>query len=132
MSITVANVGGTMTGGSSVVLAFGGNTNGLKASYTAPTHDRLNPRTVDFLMTPARTTSSDPGVARAAMKIVLGNREVSEGCCGVQQGSVIFDVSSRWSLNQPDTLVDEGRDLLRAALFTAAFWDALKKGILPQ
>lgn len=126
----LANVGGTMTGGSTVALTLSGITPN-KASFTAPSHTRLSPRTVDVFFTPSETTAKDPGVARAGMKIYFADRTVEEGCCTVAAGSVIFDVSARWSLNQPETLVDDALEYLQSATFAAAFKDALVKGILP-
>jgi hypothetical protein len=126
----LANVGGTMTGGSTVALTMSGMF-ANKVSYTTPTHTRLEPRTVDFFLTPSETTAKDPGVARAGLKIYFADRLQEEGCCTVAAGSVIVDVGIRWSLNQPDTLVDEALDYLQSAAFSAALSDAIKKGILP-
>lgn len=132
MSLTVANVGGTLTGGASVNLAFAGMVNAQKASFVLPTHTRLSGRQVDVLSTPAATTAKDPGVARGGLKITMSDRQTEEGCCTVSQGSVIIDVGVRWSLNQPEALVDEAIENLRALVFTQAFMDSVKKGILPQ
>lgn len=132
MSITVANVGGTMTGGASVNLAFAGSPVSGKVDFVAPTHSRLSPREVSFTSSKAATTPTDPGVARAGLKVSFGDREPVEGCCTVQQGNVIIDVGVRWSLNQPEALADEAIDMVQALVFTSAFMDAVKKGILPQ
>lgn len=132
MTVTVANVGGTMTGGSDVVLRYGGNPLAGKASFTTPDHTRLTPRTVDFLTAAAVTTPKDPGVARGGFKITYGNRVSSAECCDVQQGVVIIDVGVRWHLNQPESLVDGGLSLLKSLTFNAAFIDAIKKGTLPS
>jgi hypothetical protein len=132
MAVTVANVGGTMTGGSNVVLTHQSNPLAGKASFYTPDNTRLTPRTVDFLTSPAATTSKDPGVARGGLKITMGDRTTEEGCCTVQQGNVIIDVGVRWSLNQPEALVDDGIELLQALVFSTAFIDAVKKGNLPS
>jgi hypothetical protein len=131
MTLSVANVGGTLTGGSTVNLAFAGIVNAQKASFVAPTHTRLAGRQVDVLSTPAVTTAKEPGVARGGLKITFSDRQTEEGCCTVQQGSVIIDVGVRWSLNQPEALVDDAIEYLQALVFNAAFTDAVKKGILP-
>lgn len=131
MTITVANVGGTMTGGASVVLTAQANPAIGKASFITPLHTRLKPHVVDILVTQAVTTPKDPGVGRGGFKITIGDRTTEEGCCTVQQGSVIIDVGVRWPLNQPEALVDEALALLRALPFNTAFTDAVKKGILP-
>lgn len=132
MTVTVANVGGSMTGGSSVALTYQGNPQVGKATFSHPNNTRLTPRVVDFLVTPAVTTSKDPGVGRGGLKITFGDRQTEEGCCNVQQGSVIIDVGVRWALNQPESLVDDAIALLRAVLFNTAFTDAVKKGTLPS
>lgn len=128
--MNVANVGGTMTGGTTLALTLIGLTGG-KASFATPTHSRLEPETVDFLVTPAVTNKTDPGVARSGLKISLANRLETEGCCGVQAGTVIIDVGLRWPLSQPESIVDTAIDLLQSLVFNTAFVDALKKGTLP-
>lgn len=132
MSLTLANVGGTITGGSSVNLTFAGNANGQKASFVTPTHGRLATRQIDFLTTPAKTTPSDSGVARGGLKIVLSDRQTSAECCTVQSGTVIIDVGVRWSLNQPESLVDDAVKYLQALVFSPGFSQSIKLGILPQ
>lgn len=132
MSVTVANVGGTATGGSTVVLTYQGNPLINKATFSTPDDSRLTPRKVDFLVTQATTTAKDPGVGRGGFKITYGDRTTEEGCCGVQQGSVIIDLGVRWALNQPESLVDEAIDMLQGLVFNTAFIDAVKKGVLPS
>lgn len=131
MTQVVNNVGGTLTGGDSVNLTFIGLTGG-KASFVSPDHTRLAGRQVDVLASPAKTTAADPGVARGGLKITFSDRQTSEGCCTVTQGSVIIDVGVRWPLSQPEALVDEAIEYLQALVFTQSFIDAVKKGILPS
>jgi hypothetical protein len=132
MSLTVANVGGTLTGGASVVLSSAGVTGSGKSSFTMPDHTRLTPRVVDFYVTPVKSSKSDPGVARSGLKISLGDHEVVEGCCTNKQGSIIIDVGLRWSLEQPDTLIDTAIELLQAlATADGVLADTLRKGALP-
>lgn len=132
MSFSVNNVGGTLTGGSTVPLTFAGSLNGTKSSFVTPAHARLAGRQIDVLTSPAKTTASDPGVARGGMKITFSDRTAEAGCCTIQQGSVIIDVGVRWHLNQPEALVDDAIDYLQALVFSAEFINAVKKGILPQ
>lgn len=132
MSLTLDNVGGTLTSGTSVNLTFAGNANGLKASFITPNHGRLTTRQIDFLTSPAKTTPADPGVARAGLKITFGDRTSDGDCCTVKAGSVIIDLGVRWSLNQPDTLVDDAVEYLQALVFSPSFTSAIKQGILPQ
>lgn len=127
----ITNVGGTLTGGSTVALASSGMSSQGKASYATPDHTRVEPRTVDFLVKQATTTANSPGVARSGIKIAFANRLEVEGCCDVKAGTVIIDVDVRWPLSQPETLVDDALSYLRALVHTTAFSDAVKKGILP-
>lgn len=129
--MNLLNFGGTMTGGSTVALTPAGLSAGGKASYTTPTHTRLEPELVDFLVTPAKTSASEPGVARAGLKVSLANRETAEGCCDVKSGTVIIDVSVRWPLSQPESVVDAAIDYVQALVHSTSFVDAVKKGVLP-
>jgi hypothetical protein len=129
--MNLLNKGGTLTGGATVVLTPAGLYAGGKASYTTPNHTRLEPETIDFLVTPATTTKTDPGVARSGLKIAFANRVTEAGCCGAQAGTVIFDIGMRWPLSQPSTVVDDAIQYLQALVFSTAFVDALKKGVLP-
>lgn len=131
MSVSVTT-GATLSGGSTVVLSYAGNPVFGKASYTTSDHSRLAPRTVEFLQSPAKTTQSDPGVARGGLKIAFGDRQTTEGCCTVNQGTVIIDVGVRWPLNQPESLVDAAIELLRGLVYTPEFVQAVKNGILPS
>jgi hypothetical protein len=129
--MNLLNKGGTMTGGATVVLTPAGLYAGGKASYTTPDHTRLEPQVIDFLVTQAVAKGTDPGVARSGLKIAFANREQAEGCCTVQPGTVIIDVGLRWPLAQPEAVVDGAIAYLQALVFSTAFVDALKKGVLP-
>lgn len=128
--MNLSNWGGTMTGGATKALTLI-SLNAGGAAFATPDHTRLEPETVTFYAQPAKSTASDPGVARAGMKISLAQREAAEGCCTIQAGSVIVDVGIRWSLNQPETLVDDALKYLQSAAFTSALADAVKKGTIP-
>lgn len=130
--MNLANVGGTMTGGSTVALTGAGSNAGTKVSFTTPAHTRLAPRQVDFLITPTAVKGgADPGVARSGLRIYFADRTTESGCCDPKVGSVIADVNLRWSLNQPESLVDEAIQYLQALVFNADFINGLKKGTLP-
>jgi hypothetical protein len=129
--MNLANVGGSMTGGSTVVLTPAGLSANGKASYTTPSHTRLAPRTVDFLVTPTKISGVDPGTARSALRVYFADRTVAEGCCDTKVGSVIIEVSCKWSLNQPESLVDSAIDYLQSLVFDPAFVAGLKSGTLP-
>ena len=129
--MNLANVGGSMTGGATVVLTPSGLSAGGKASYTTPNHTRLEPQVIDFLVKQATTTKDDPGVARSGLKIALASRSTEEGCCGVTAGTIIFELSCRWPLGQPEALVDSAFDYMQALLFNQSTIDGLKLGTLP-
>ena len=128
--MNLANLSGTMTGGSTVVLTPAGLSAGGKASYTNPDHTRLEPRVIDFFVTEAKGQGTDPGVARAGIKISFASRTTEEGCCTTAPGTVIIDLGVRWPLSQPQSVVDGAIDYLQSLVFNAAFTDAVK-GILP-
>lgn len=130
MSVVV-KVGATLTGGTDKTLSFSGMPLAGKSSFVAPGSTRLAPRTVDFLTNVPVTTKTDAGVARGGLKVTFSDRLVEEGCCTVQAGSVIIDVGVRWSLNQPESLVDEAIQYLQGLVFTQAFIDSVKKGVVP-
>lgn len=132
MSLVVANFGGTLTGGANQTLSSGGIPTPGKSVFFTPAHTRLAVREVDFLSTPAKTTATDPGVARGGLKITFGDRQSVEGCCTVNAGNVIIDVGVRWSLNQPESLVDAAIAELQALVFTPAFIASVKTGVLPS
>lgn len=128
MNVTI---GATLTGGATAVLAPAGIMPG-KSIFTAPTHSRLEPRTVEFTSAAPTASAKDPGVARSGMKITLADRQVEEGCCTVATGLVAIDLGFRWHLNQPVELVDDAIALLQGLVFNTAFIAALKDGSLPS
>lgn len=124
-------VGATLTGGSDVTLSPAGNQPG-RSSYTAPGHSRLEPETLDFFIkNPTSKNPAAPGTATTGVKISFASREVEEGCCTVKSGAVVADVGIRWDLSQPATVVDDVIAYIRGVVYTTAFEDAVKKGILP-
>jgi hypothetical protein len=133
MTQSLLNVGGTLTGGTTVALQNAGqNSSTGKSVFYTPAHTRLAAREVDFYVGTAKTTNTDPGVARAGTRIMFANRDSVAGCCTAQSGSVIIDINARWSLNQPDTLVDEAIDYASSLINSPQFLEAIKKGFLPQ
>lgn len=132
--MNVANVGGSLTGGSTVALAFGGITAAgkfSKATFVHPDHTRLEPRMVHITATAPTVSKDDPGVARGTLQIAFANRVEAEGCCDVKAGTVIVDVGLRWPLSQPESLVDDVWALLAPLFSTAAVKTALVDGVLP-
>lgn len=124
-------VGATLTGGSTIVLAPAGFQPG-KSAFVSPNHDRLVPETIEFTSTQPAPSAKDPGIARTGVKISFASRVEEEGCCTVKSGAVILDLGVRWSLSQPETVVDAVLGLFRGLVFTTEFNDAVKKGILPS
>lgn len=128
MNVTI---GATLTGGSVVALSPAGVAPG-KSTFVSPDHTRLTPETVEFTTAPGTPQNTDPGVARSGLKISFASREMEEGCCTVKAGAVIVDVNFRWNLNQPGTVADDVIAYLKGLVYTTAFSDAMKKGILPS
>lgn len=131
MTVSVSNVGGTLTGGETVNLAYSGNPGAGHTQFLWPESARLSPRIVDFYTTAPKTSQTDAGVARGGLKVAFSDRQVSEGCCAVQAGSVIFDANVRWHLNQPETLVADVREAVTALIASDLFWDTLTVGAVP-
>lgn len=127
----VVKLGATLTGGTDTTLTPAGLSASGKMSFVAPDSSQLEPRRIDLMVTPPTTTKTDPGVARSGLKLSYASRTSEEGCCTVQQGSVIVDVGFRWPISQPETVVDDALAMLKALVYTQAFADTIKKGILP-
>lgn len=130
MAINVTT-GATLSGGSVVALTNRGTSSGGKVSFVTPTSSQLEPQVIDFLMKAPVSNSSDPGVARAGLKIAFASRTEEAGCCTTKTGTVIVDLEIRWPLSQPDTVVDDVISYLRGLVYTQAFVDAIKLGNLP-
>lgn len=133
MSLTV-KVGATLTGGSDVVLSSAGLSAGGKVSFITPDSTRLTPEQVDIFVSGPGTSGNknDLGTARTGFKIAFASRVTEEGCCTPAAGVVIADFGFRWPLSQPEAVVDDVIALLRGLVYTTAFADAVKKGILPS
>lgn len=128
----VVKLGATLTGGTDTTLVSAGLSAGGKASFVAPGHTQLTPHMVDLMVTAPTVTKTDSGVARSGIKVSYASRTAEEGCCTVQLGSVIFDVSARWPLSQPESVIDDALAMLKALVYTQAFADSIKQGILPS
>lgn len=130
MSVTI-KVGATQTGGTDTVLTSSGGVSPGKVTMLLPSGTRLTPKTVDFLTTNPTVVGTNPGTARGGVRVVMANRVTEEGCCTTQVGSVIIDLTVRWPLTQPSTLVDEAIAVLRGLVYAPEFVDSIKKGTLP-
>jgi hypothetical protein len=130
MSIQL-KTGATQTGGTTVTLVPAGVSAG-RSAFVAPTHTRLEPKTIDFTSSISGNKGAAAGRAHSGMRINFADRESTEGCCTVNAGAVRINMGFDWDLSQPDTLVDDAVAYLRGAVFETWFVDLLKKGILPS
>lgn len=125
------NVGATLTGGTTQTWTKQ-SLAGLKAIFVSPSHTRLAPRTIELGVGGGDATSATPGVARSTFKVIFADRHQEEGCCTTQAGNVIFDGALRWNMNQPEALADDVIAAVRAFVYTTAFANMVKKGLLPN
>lgn len=128
----VLKIGATLTGGTDKTYASAGLSAGGKATFVAPEHTQLEPRVLDVFRTAAVETKDSLGVARAGFKVSFASRTTEEGCCNGSSGTAIFDGSIRWPLSQPVAIVDDVIAAVRGFVYSTAFEDMIKKGILPQ
>lgn len=126
--MNLLNVGGTLTGGTTVVLHPAGVSAG-GTSYVTAAHTRLKQELIQFSQSGSGTGAAP--VARTGLKITLADRSVEEGCCTVTEGAIIADLGLRWNLNQTTAQATRMLDLLRATVASDAFEDAFLKGLLP-
>lgn len=126
--MNLLNVGGSLTGGSTVVLHPAGVSAG-GTSYVTAAHTRQKQELIQFSQ--SANGSQQAPVARTGLKITLADREVAEGCCTVTEGSIIADLGIRWNLNQSVTQAQRMLDLLRATVSSTQFGEAFLKGLLP-
>lgn len=131
MSQSIANVGGSLTGGSTIVLTPSGVSPG-KATFVTPDHTRLVTRTVEVTSSQRPPTSTTPGQARAGIKVTFSDVVAEEGCCTPKLGNVVLNFGFSWDLSQPDTNVTGAVDLFVATLQDTDFRNLLLKGIMPQ
>lgn len=128
MSLNITE-GATLTGGSAVVLASAGVSPG-KSTFVGPAHSRAQPDLVELGVS-GTTTGSNP-VGRSSVKLTIIDRSVEEGCCTAADGSGIIDLGVRIGLNQPESVSDRLIARIRALVYTTAFENMVKKGILPS
>lgn len=127
--MSALTIGGTQSGGTSKTLSPAGGTNG-RYSYVFPEHTALSTRRLTVGVKSAKVTKDSLGSSEATVDLELANASAAEGCCGTVSGGVYINVKIRWTLNQPDTLVDLGIDYLQGVAFATFLEDAIKKGII--
>lgn len=120
----------TVTGGTSTTLTPNGYANG-KGVYLFPSNSHLAPARIEISAKGPVSSPSNPGVARSVSKLTRGTRVVSEGCCDAVEGYAIADLTVRWSLSQPESVLDSLIADLRAYVQSDAFVSTIKAGILP-
>lgn len=121
----------TVTGGTPTTLTSNGFANG-KGIYVFPTSSHLTPARIEISAKGPVSTPTNPGVARSVSKLTRGTRVVSEGCCDAVEGYAIADLTMRWSLSQPEQVIDDLIDDLRAYVQSDAFVSTIKSGLLPN
>lgn len=120
----------TVTGGTSTTLTLASNTNG-NAVYLFPSNTHLAPARISLATRGPIGSKDEPGTARSQAKLTFGSKESKEGCCGLTEGYVIFDMTARWNLNQDVTVLDSALAAFRAYVMSEAFESSIKTGILP-
>lgn len=120
----------TVTGGTPTTLTPNGYANG-KGVYMFPTSSHTSPARIEISAKGPVSTPTNPGVARSVSKLTRGTRVVSEGCCDAVEGYAIADLTVRWSLSQPESVLDALIADLQAYVQSDAFAATIKSGILP-
>ena len=128
--MSTLTIGGTQTGGTSKTLTFAGQDNQGRVRFAFPEHTALSQRLMTVGTKARPVTKTSLGVQEATVDFVLRDAEVSEGCCGTQQGGVYVNLKIRHDLNQPVSLVDDALKYLQGAAFAAFLADAIKKGLI--
>lgn len=130
--MNLLNVGGTLTGGSTVAYTPAGVSPG-KSVFVGPNHSRT--RTDQFSLTasqtPPNTKTGAAGQGRVGTQLLqLIPVAAEEGCCTTKVASFQVDTSVKTSSDFTDAQVDTSIDLYRALVMTAEWKNAVKKLIL--
>lgn len=120
----------TVTGGTDAEYTYAGY-NGQRHVFVSPANTHLNPQRLEMSASGPTSTKSDIGTASAIQKLTFGTREEQEGCCGVIDGYVIADLKLRWNLNQPESVLDDAIEALRAWVNNPVFVSTIKTGVIP-
>lgn len=130
MSVTI-KIGATQTGGTDLVLTNTGDNKPGEVVLSPSTSTRLLPKVVKLFTNTPVTSGTNPGSARAGLRVILASRVTEEGCCTVTPGTLTIDLSVNWPLSQPESLVDEGIAQIRGLVFSPEFVALVKSGRLP-
>lgn len=128
--MSALTIGGTQSGGTSKTLTPAGQDSGGRYRFAFPEHTALTQRLLYVGVKTQPVTKTSLGASEATIDFALTNAEASEGCCNVTSGGVYVNVKLRWTLDQPDTLVDTAIDYLQGAAFATFLEDAIKKGLI--
>lgn len=127
--MTTLTIGGTQSGGTSKTLTPAGGVDG-RYSFVFPEHTALAGRRMTLSVKNTPVSKDSLGVQEALVDFALTDAAAAEGCCGTTSGGVYINLKLRWSLNQPDTMVDTALDYLQGIAFSSILEDMIKKGII--
>lgn len=131
--MNLLNVGGTLTGGTTVAYTPYGVSPG-KSVFVGPDHSRTGVDQISLTAsaTPGNTKLGTPGTSRVGTQVKWSQPLVSEGCCTAVTKDIQFDTQARCNSAATDTDVDDAIDIYRALVYTAAWKAAVKQMILPS
>lgn len=128
--MSTLTIGGTQSGGTSKTLTPAGQDQSGRYRYAFPEHTALTQRLLTIGVKNQPVSAKSLGVQEATIDLALTDASVSEACCTTQSGGVYLNLKVRYSLNQPDTLVDAALEYLQGVAFSSALADAIKKGLV--
>lgn len=131
--MNLLNVGGTLTGGSTVAYTPAGVSPG-RSVFVGPDHSRnaIDQISLSTSATPGNTKTGVPGISRGGTQMRRSKSVTSEGCCTAAVSLVQFDTQAQCNSNASDADVDAAIDLYRALVYTAAWKAMVKQMILPS
>lgn len=129
MSKSIANVGGSLTGGATVVLVPAG-ISGSKSSYQVTGSTRAVPKLVAFVSVPSQTTKTGTSNARSEFKVTIGEDISEEGCCATVIPLFILDLGARIPNGISATTIEEGLNLAAAMLLDSGVRSMFTTGLL--
>ena len=127
--MNLLNVGGSLTGGSTVVLTEVSASSG-KVRFAFPDNTRLAVRTLEVSASSSAKGSNPTG--HTGVKLSFGDRMVEEGCCTVKTGTHFVDIGVRTALDQPEALVDDIIEAARAYVCSTHFESVVKTGVIAR
>lgn len=132
--MNLLNVGGTLTGGTTVALTPAGISPG-RSVFVGPDHSRNRTDVVTLTAnsTPSNAKTGAAGVGRIGTQMKQSIPIApADGCCTSATAEIQFDTSVKVNSLADDTALDAAIDRYRALVYTAAWKTAVKSLILPQ